>query len=423
MLKRNWRRLLLILILALVGAALLVWSRPAPQARLDHLKLPDGSAMILANPSGAVQHRVLLVTSGNQRLADADLLTLARSSNARLLQLDLPTKDCAAQQQRLQQARETLGGEPTLVAGIGPGASFAWRWLAGQFDDTAQALSIDFSLKTPDCPADLPQKAAHGRWLAAWNDNPDDPSAAFARNQANAETLISDYDTSLVQLLQQRVQSLLQGQGEPLPVVEVPAAKPAETVTLFYSGDGGWRDLDRAVADEMAKRDYPVVGIDSLRYFWQHKSPEQGAADLSRLMKEYREKWGAKHFVLAGYSFGADVLPAFYNHLSKADQDQVDAILLLALARSGSFEIEVQGWLGKAGQEAATGPELARLPATKVLCVFGKEEADESGCTQPGTVGENLELPGGHHYDENYPALAEKLLAAVEKRQEPLAKD
>ena len=173
----------------------------------------------------------------------------------------------------------------------------------------------------------------------------------------------------------------------------------------------------------MAKRDYPVVGIDALRYFWQHKSPEQGAADLSRLMKEYRGKWGAKRFVLAGYSFGADVLPALYNRLPKADQDQVDAILLLALARSGSFEIEVQGWLGKAGQETATGPELEKLPASKVLCVFGKEEVSESGCTQPGAVGENLELPGGHHYDENYPALAEKLLAAVAKRQESVAKD
>jgi type IV secretory pathway VirJ component len=423
MLKRNWRRLLLILVLALVGTALLIWSRPAPQARLDHLKSPDGSAMTLASPAGALQHRVLLLASGDQRLADTDLLALARGGNARLLQVDLPEKNCAAQQQRLQQARDTLGGEPDLVAGIGPGASFAWRWLAGQGDDNAQAVSIDFSLDTPDCPAALPNQAPHGHWLAAWNDNPDDPSAAFARNQANAETLISDYDTSLVQLLQQRLASLLQGQGEPLPVVEVPAAKPVETVTLFYSGDGGWRDLDRAVADEMAKRGHSVVGIDSLRYFWQHKSPEQGAADLSRLMKQYREKWGAKRFVLAGYSFGADVLPAFYNRLPKADQDQVDAILLLALARSGSFEIEVQGWLGKAGQEAATAPELARLPAAKVLCVFGKDEANESGCTQPGAVGENLELPGGHHYDENYPALAEKLLAAVEKRQGSLARD
>ncbi|AYF90471.1 virulence factor family protein [Pseudomonas sp. DY-1] len=423
MLKRNWRRLLLILVLALVGTALLIWSRPAPQARLDHLKSPDGSAMTLASPAGALQHRVLLLASGDQRLADTDLLALARGGNARLLQVDLPEKNCAAQQQRLQQARNTLGGEPDLVAGIGPGASFAWRWLAGQGDDNAQAVSIDFSLDTPDCPAALPNQAPHGHWLAAWNDNPDDPSAAFARNQANAETLISDYDTSLVQLLQQRLASLLQGQGEPLPVVEVPAAKPVETVTLFYSGDGGWRDLDRAVADEMAKRGHSVVGIDSLRYFWQHKSPEQGAADLSRLMKQYREKWGAKRFVLAGYSFGADVLPAFYNRLPKADQDQVDAILLLALARSGSFEIEVQGWLGKAGQEAATAPELARLPAAKVLCVFGKDEANESGCTQPGAVRENLELPGGHHYDEKYPALAEKLLAAVEKRQDSLARD
>ncbi|MDH4610877.1 AcvB/VirJ family lysyl-phosphatidylglycerol hydrolase [Pseudomonas sp. BN102] len=417
MLKRKWRHLLLILILILVGAVLLFWSRPAPQAQLDHLKLSDGSPMTLASPRGSVQHRVLLMASGNQRLADADLLALARNGNARLLQVELPAQDCTAQQQRLQQVSETLGGAPTLVAGVGPAAAFAWRWLAGQGDDNAQALSVDFNLDTPDCPAALPQKAPHGHWLAAWNDNPDDLSAAFARSQANADTLIGDYDASLEQLLRQRLLGLLQGQSEPLPVVEVPAARPADTITLFYSGDGGWRDLDRAVAAEMAKRDYPVVGIDALRYFWQHKSPEQGAADLSRLMQDYREKWGARRFVLAGYSFGADVLPAFYNRLPRTDQEQVDAILLLALARSGSFEIEVQGWLGKAGQEAATGPELARLPAAKVLCVFGKEEATESGCTQEGAVGEHLELPGGHHYDENYPALAEKLLKAVEKRQ------
>jgi type IV secretory pathway VirJ component len=418
MLKRNWRRLLLILVLILVGVVLLVWSRPAPQARLDHLQLPDGSAVTLASPAGSVQHRVLLLASGDQHLTDAELLALARNGNARLLQMELPGKDCAAQQQRLQQASDRLGGKPTLVAGIGPAATFAWRWLAGQDDDSAQALSVGFSLDNPDCATALPDRAPHGHWLAAWNDNPDDRSAAFARSQANAETLIGDYDTSLQQLLRQRLQGLLQGQGESLPLVEVPAVKPADTVTFFYSGDGGWRDLDRAVAEEMAKRDHPVVGIDALRYFWQHKSPEQGAADLSRLMQVYREKWGAKRFVLAGYSFGADVLPAFYNRLPQADQEQVDTILLLALARSGSFEIEVQGWLGKAGQDAATGPELARLPAAKVLCVFGKEEAAESGCTQEGAVGEKLELPGGHHYDENYQALAEKLLQTVDKHQD-----
>jgi pimeloyl-ACP methyl ester carboxylesterase len=145
-------------------------------------------------------------------------------------------------------------------------------------------------------------------------------------------------------------------------------------VTLFLSGDGGWRDLDRDVAGEMAKIGYPVVGIDTLRYYWQHKSPEQSALDLTELMQHYRQKWGTKRFILTGYSFGADVLPAIYNRLPDTEQQRVDAIILLAFARTGSFEIEVEGWLGNAGKEAATGPEMAKLPAAKVVCIYGAEE-------------------------------------------------
>jgi type IV secretory pathway VirJ component len=167
----------------------------------------------------------------------------------------------------------------------------------------------------------------------------------------------------------------------------------------------------------MAKLGYPVVGIDTLRYYWQHKTPEQSAADLSELMQHYRQKWGTKRFVLTGYSFGADVLPAIYNRLPAEDQQRIDAVVLLAFARSGSFEIEVEGWLGKEGQEAPTGPEMARLPASKVVCVYGVEETDESGCTDKTAVGERMKLPGGHHFDENYPALAKRLIDEIETRQ------
>ena len=44
-------------------------------------------------------------------------------------------------------------------------------------------------------------------------------------------------------------------------------------------------------------------------------------------------------------------------------------MLLLAFARSGSFEIDVSGWLGKDGAEAATGPELRKVPAAKSIPV------------------------------------------------------
>ncbi|MCG8906063.1 MULTISPECIES: virulence factor family protein [Pseudomonas] len=418
MLKRRWRHLLALLLLIIIAVGLLLWSRPASQASLEHRQLADGSAVALAIPGKAPNARVLLAVQADQKLDDGQLLALAHDSGARVVQFVFPDNDCATQQARIKAAGELLDGQPTLVAGIGPGSAWAFRWLAGQADDKAKALSVGFSLEKPDCAATpLPTTAAHGHWLAAWNDNPDDASARFARGLQNAETVITDYDTPLPKVLADQLRQLLQGGGDNVPVVEVPAAKPSETVTLFYSGDGGWRDLDRDVAAQMAELGYPVVGVDALRYFWEHKTPEQSAADLALLMQHYREKWGAKHFVLAGYSFGADVLPAIYNRLPADAKKDVSAVILLAFARSGSFEIEVQGWLGKAGQEASTGPEMARLPGPKVLCVYGVEEKDESGCTQPQSVGENLQLPGGHHFDEDYPALAKRLVNAIRSRQ------
>ncbi|WP_085675661.1 MULTISPECIES: virulence factor family protein [unclassified Pseudomonas] len=421
MIRRYWLYVLIPLLLAaLAGAAgFWLWTRPAPEARLEQLTLNDTS-VVRVTPGVHAKARVAIGVPQDQALTDKQLLDLSQAAEAQLVQVILPPNDCAKQQQALDQALTQLSGKPTLVAGIGPGAAQAWRWLATQTDDKARAISVDFTLEQPGCKVELPKSAAHGHWNVAWNDNPDDASAAFVRDQANAETSISDYDIHLPQVLKaQLTQALVGRDGNALaiPVVEVPAGQTTDTVTLFLSGDGGWRDLDRDVAGEMAKLGYPVVGIDTLRYYWQHKTPEQSAADLSELMQHYRQKWGTKRFVLTGYSFGADVLPAIYNRLPAEDQQRIDAVVLLAFARSGSFEIEVEGWLGKEGQEAPTGPEMARLPASKVVCVYGVEETDESGCTDKTAVGERMKLPGGHHFDENYPALAKRLIDEIETRQ------
>ncbi|HCV38644.1 virulence factor family protein [Pseudomonas sp. SAR267] len=421
MIRRYWLYVVIPLLLAaLAGAAgFWLWARPAPEARLEQLTLNDTS-IIRVTPGVHAKARVAIGVPQDQALSDKQLLDLSQAGEAQLVQVILPPNDCTRQQQAMDQALTQLSDKPTLVAGIGPGAAQAWRWLATQSDDKARAISVDFTLEQPGCKVELPKSAAHGHWNVAWNDNPDDASAAFVRDQANAETSISDYDIHLPQVLKaQLTQALVGRDGNALaiPVVEVPAGQTTDTVTLFLSGDGGWRDLDRDVAGEMAKLGYPVVGIDTLRYYWQHKTPEQSAADLSELMQHYRQKWGTKRFVLTGYSFGADVLPAIYNRLPAEDQQRIDAVVLLAFARSGSFEIEVEGWLGKEGQEAPTGPEMAKLPASKVVCVYGVEETDESGCTDKTAVGERMKLPGGHHFDENYPALAKRLIDEIETRQ------
>ncbi|MGE8100174.1 AcvB/VirJ family lysyl-phosphatidylglycerol hydrolase [Pseudomonas fluorescens] len=423
MIQRSWRYVLatLVVLAVILGGGYWYWNRPAPEPTLELLTPVDGPAMTRVIPGTTPRAQVVVAVNEDQKLSDKQLMTLSRGGAAQIVQVVLPT-DCTQQGNALQAAFQQLKGPATLVSGIGPGAILAWRWLAEQKDDKSQAVSVDLALEKPGCTQQLPKSAAHGHWLVAWNDNPDDTSAGFVRDQPNAETSISDYDINLPQVLNNELRKLLVGAdkgngGLNIPVVEVPAGQAKDTVTLFLSGDGGWRDLDRDVAGEMAKIGYPVVGIDTLRYYWQHKSPEQSAIDLTELMQHYRQKWGTKRFILTGYSFGADVLPAIYNRMPESEQQRVDAIILLAFARTGSFEIQVEGWLGNAGKEADTGPEMAKLPADKVLCIYGAEEIAESGCTDKTAVGEALKLPGGHHFDENYPALAKRLVNAIEKRQ------
>jgi type IV secretory pathway VirJ component len=259
----------------------------------------------------------------------------------------------------------------------------------------------------------------NSNWRSVWTDHPDDRTAIFVKALGNVDTRIAPYDTPLDTVLVEEIIANLSKTKQftiPMPVVEVPAAKPSPNVTLFYSGDGGWRDLDRTVAEEMAAQNYPVVGVDALRYFWEHKIPEQAAADLSATMAYYRKHWGAKKFVLAGYSFGADIMPVVYNRLPAQDKVSVALLVLLALAKNADFEIHVSGWMGQSAGEQPISPELAQIPKAKILCVFGEEEKTDTACMDlVNSEAKVLELPGGHHFDQDYSKLTGKILDVYRK--------
>lgn len=256
--------------------------------------------------------------------------------------------------------------------------------------------------------------ALQGEWRTVWSDQPSTATAQLVRGLSQAKVTIAPYDTPADVILLDELGKLIAPAGQaqvPMAVVEVPAAGGSDTVTLFYSGDGGWRDLDRIVAGEMARQGYPVAGVDTLRTFWTYMPPEQAARDLSATLDHYRRAWGAKSFVLAGYSFGADILAPVYNRLPAADRNCIRLLVFLALSKDAVFEIEVSGWLGKGGVGMDLAPELARLPAEKILCVYGQKETAETGCTEiTDPRAEKLALPGGHHFDEDYPKLTRLIL-------------
>ena len=109
-----------------------------------------------------------------------------------------------------------------------------------------------------------------------------------------------------------------------LPLVEVAAqGTPAERIAIILTGDGGWAGLDIAVADQLAQRGIAVVGLSSVKYFWQTRKPEEAADALTRIIGHYGAAHPRADFVVIGYSFGAALSPVLINRLPDAARARV----------------------------------------------------------------------------------------------------
>jgi type IV secretory pathway VirJ component len=204
-----------------------------------------------------------------------------------------------------------------------------------------------------------------------------------------------------------------------LPLVDIPAEKkPGRLFAVIWSGDGGWRDIDKTIGEILAKRGVPVVGVDCLRYFWNKREPDQVAADLARIFAAARAAWKTPDVLLIGYSFGADVLPFAVNRLPADERAHIALLSLLGLEANAPFEIEVTGWLGQTDEDAPlVMPELQKIDLSRLQCIYGEEEED-SVCPAPELAhAEILRVPGGHHFDEDYEKLADTILASAQRRQ------
>lgn len=162
----------------------------------------------------------------------------------------------------------------------------------------------------------------------------------------------------------------------------------------------------------------PVVGWDSLRYFWRRKSPEQTTADLTAAMAAYGAQWRADRFVLIGYSFGADVLPVVYNLLPPRYRDEIAMISLLGLEPKADWEIRMVGWFGAPPSESATplAPEFAKISPGLIQCFYGVEEKDSACHALAGTGAELVETPGEHHFGHDYDAIAKDIVDGLRRR-------
>lgn len=203
--------------------------------------------------------------------------------------------------------------------------------------------------------------------------------------------------------------------NEALPIVDLPAkGGKADMVAVFYSGDGGWRDLDKSIGEWLQAHGVHVIGVDSLRYFWSERTPEEIANDTTAMIKK-ADPTNKLPVTVLGYSFGADTFPFAWKYLPPAIQERTKMIGLLGVETTTTFQVSIEGWLGMDGDKDVV-PAISTIPLDRVVCVYGEEE-DDTACTAAQLKGmEIMKLAGGHHFDENYEPIAASLLEKMRAR-------
>jgi type IV secretory pathway VirJ component len=203
-----------------------------------------------------------------------------------------------------------------------------------------------------------------------------------------------------------------------LPVIEVPAqpgTAPSDTFAIIMSGDGGWAGLDKEVAEALSAHGIPVVGLDSLRYFWSARTAEGLARDTDHMIRYYLAHLAKNRVLLIGYSQGADVLPFAVNRLPAATRARVALAVLMGMSEHALFEFHVSSWIANDTTGPLTLPEVSRIAGIPVSCIYGDGDKD-SLCPKldPNRI-RVVKLPGGHHFNGDYAGLARVILGMANR--------
>lgn len=414
----------------------------------DPGQIPDP---VVRMPEGPATGTVFLFSdAGGWGDAEELLASRLQHANAVVIGIDLPAyfasidaeqKECVylvADFERIGHAVQRASGADTfhapLVAGVGEGGALAIDILAQTPADTlggavaanptlGQSLKSTLCTKFPRTPASdggafypLPAGAQPAPLTVVLGT--DASAEAAARADALAASGVSFTRKPSVEAgeaaLGDAVASTIAGAavaGDAPSIIELDAKPAPGAMAIMLSGDGGWRDLDKTVAGLLQAQGVPTVGLDSLRWFWTRRTPAETGAELARLIDVYTDRWDVERVILAGYSFGASVIPAAFRAMPPEIQARVSEIALLAPGETADWEITVSGWLGSASSAATPiDADLAALPQDALLCIYGEKETDSACPALAGSAATLVRTTGGHHFDGDYPGLARHIL-------------
>ncbi len=454
--------------MALVVAAALAAEPAAAPARPASAPVAGFGRPTVLAPEGAPRRVVLLLPDENGRgwemaglaeeLARDGALVARLDTHAWLVshaqsRCAYPAGDLEVLAQQVEKERGLDAYQRPVVVGLGQGALVAWAALAQAPPGTfAGAVAVgpcpDRALRVPLCAGSGPKpRHLDGGDLPMTKQAPAPMEviahAGAACLPAGAERLARDVgarfgaiETTAAGELDGRLAAAIRAALErvsaaaprppppppadvaDLPIVEVPAAGDDPRLAILLTGDGGWVGIDKALAGAFGQAGVATVGLDSLRFFWKRRTPDETARAVARIIEHYGAAWRRTEVILVGYSRGADLVPFVAGRLPPVVAQRLRLVAMLGPATFAEFEVHAIDLFSSRRRSSALPTEdavRATAGRMRMLCVMGSDERD-SLCPALGDLPwvKRIVLPGGHHFDGAYDQLARMVLDAAQ---------
>jgi type IV secretory pathway VirJ component len=269
-----------------------------------------------------------------------------------------------------------------------------WIVIQGKLDKVCNYSEVaDFVHKTTDAELITLQNVGHG--FSKWSDFMPQWKDSFIRLIEKFE-IIQTADINIDQL-----------KNLPLIITNTSSQNYDSPIALLISGDGGWYGFEQSIADNLARQGIPTIGLDSKKYFWNRRTPEETASDVAKTLSYYSKEWGRERFLLIGYSLGSEIVPFIVNRLPQELKSRITLSLLLSPETTTDFEIHISNMLGMGNRQNVYNvlDEIIKMHAVPTLIIYGESEKTKIPELLTGTSVYIKKIPGDHHYKFNVPLI------------------
>lgn len=187
----------------------------------------------------------------------------------------------------------------------------------------------------------------------------------------------------------------------------------SEKPVIFYlSGDAGFNTFSKTFAQELHRYGYDVFALNTKKYFWHKKTPDQASRDTETFLKQVIKNRKNKKIIIIGYSYGADAAPFIYNRFDTDFQKNIQDLIIIGPSQVNDFEIHLKEYItGEMEYGYSVIAEINRIknvPFTLVLSDFEEKYFPKNKITLKKYHLHHIK--GNHHFGGNTKMLADAVV-------------